>query len=224
MVANQLQCIVNVCKQKHSVGVASYSYHLETCRELFETREGMKTDEERVPLPEDPFAGLSELPSLEKMNEMALEVYRSRSSAVCPFCDRSFRDRELLEKHNIICSEAKPLRKASLVGQCHNRQRSDDSHPCAFCGRTFKLSYQLDKHHIICTAEKPLRKPTDRRSGTGKISSGQHADTSTLDTKDEHIGNSADAGSFHTTDISLAGEIGLFNTPLLLIRLRVCLQ
>ena len=172
MVAYQLHYKVNVCEQKHSVGVASYSYHLETCRELFETREGMKTEEERVPLPEDPFAGLSELPSLEKMNEMALEVYRSRSSAVCPFCDRSFRDREQLGKHNIICTKTKPLHRMGLMEKAEPREHSAAKElrrgsssqavllnvSCDTCGRTFKHHYQLQKHNIGCNSAKPLKR------------------------------------------------------------------
>ena len=191
--------------------MASFPYHLETCQELFLTRESMKPEDERVPLPADPLAALAELPSLEKMNDIALEVYRSRSSAVCPFCDRSFRDRGQLEKHNIMCTATRPLRRISLVDRS-SASEVETSLLCSHCGRDFKLVHQLKKHHIICTASKPLRRnPSAENRYTARRNSG--SDLSSLsDSRSIHSGNivetgkAADAKSFHSTDISLAGK------------------
>ena len=139
------------------------------------TREAMKPEEERVPLPEEPFAAVTVLPSLESMNEIALEAYRLRSSAMCPFCDRSFRDRDQLEKHNLMCTKTKPLHRAILtkddwlggVNRGETRRGTTSHVSCATCGRSFKHDYQLLKHRIACDANKPQQ----RRSFEAHMSS-----------------------------------------------------
>jgi hypothetical protein len=74
----------------------------------------MKSEDERKALPDDPFENLAQLPSLEELNRVALELYKERTCAICLHCGRSFKDSIQLEKHQNQCTSTKPLaRQAS---------------------------------------------------------------------------------------------------------------
>ena len=185
-----------------------------------------------MPLPDDPLATFSDLPSLESMNEIALEAYRLRSSAVCPFCDRSFQDRGQLEKHNLMCTKTKPLHRISSVDRSKNRLAvaTEMSPLCLHCGREFKLNQQLKKHLIVCTASKPMKRASlsegrpmvGRKCGSDLLSS---SDSPSIEAKNAVAASrSADAKSVNSTDISLAGELIPTPLPPLIFTCRVFLQ
>jgi hypothetical protein len=76
---------------------------------LYVKREKRKSEGERKALPDDPFEKLAQLPSLEELNRVALELYNERTCAICLHCGRTFKDSIQRDKHNNLCTSTNPL-------------------------------------------------------------------------------------------------------------------